>query len=98
MPQARRGARGGARFAVSLSRRDRQGRFATAPSKHNRARPVPTFYRLLGIALLVATTNNFVWFALTFWAFLTTGSVISTSVMAGSGREERPEGQGEPDE
>jgi MFS transporter, DHA3 family, multidrug efflux protein len=42
-----------------------------------------TFYRLLGIALLVATTNNFVWFALTFWAFLTTGSVVSTSVMAG---------------
>ena len=42
-----------------------------------------TFYRLLGIALLVTTTNNFVWFALTFWAFLTTGSVISTSVMAG---------------
>jgi DHA3 family multidrug efflux protein-like MFS transporter len=44
---------------------------------------VPTFYRLLAIALLVTTTNNFVWFALTFWAFLTTGSVISTSVMAG---------------
>lgn len=42
-----------------------------------------TFYRLLGIALLVVTTNNFVWFALTFWAYLTTRSVISTSVMAG---------------
>lgn len=42
-----------------------------------------TFYRLLGIALLVATTNNFVWFALTFWAFLTTRSVLSTSIMGG---------------
>jgi DHA3 family multidrug efflux protein-like MFS transporter len=42
-----------------------------------------TFYRLLAIALLVATTNNFVWFALTFWAYLTTRSVISTSVMGG---------------
>jgi MFS transporter, DHA3 family, multidrug efflux protein len=42
-----------------------------------------TFYRLLGIALLVVTTNNFVWFALTFWAYLTTRSVVSTSVMAG---------------
>jgi DHA3 family multidrug efflux protein-like MFS transporter len=41
------------------------------------------FYRLLGIALLVFTTNNFVWFALTFWAYLTTRSVISTSVMGG---------------
>ena len=44
---------------------------------------VKTFYHLLGVALLVVTTNNFVWFALTFWAFLTTKSVISTSVMAG---------------
>jgi MFS transporter, DHA3 family, multidrug efflux protein len=41
------------------------------------------FYQLLGVALLVVTTNNFVWFALTFWAFLTTKSVISTSIMAG---------------
>ena len=42
-----------------------------------------TFYQLLGIALLALTTNNFVWFALTFWAYLTTHSVISTSVMGG---------------
>ena len=42
-----------------------------------------TFYRLLAVALLAGTTNNFVWFALTFWAFLTTRSVISTSVMGG---------------
>ena len=42
-----------------------------------------TFYRLLGIALIVVTTNNFVWFALTFWAYLTTKSVITTSVLAG---------------
>jgi DHA3 family multidrug efflux protein-like MFS transporter len=42
-----------------------------------------TFYRLLGVALLVVTTNNFVWFALTFWAYLSTHSVISTSTLAG---------------
>jgi MFS transporter, DHA3 family, multidrug efflux protein len=42
-----------------------------------------TFYWLLAIALLALTTNNFVWFALTFWAYLTTQSVISTSVMGG---------------
>lgn len=42
-----------------------------------------TFYKLLGVALLVVTTNNFVWFALTFWAYLTTRSVISTSTLAG---------------
>ena len=42
-----------------------------------------TFYQLLGIALLVITANNFVWFALTFWAYLTTRSVVVTSVIAG---------------
>lgn len=41
------------------------------------------FYKLLGIALLVATTNNFVWFALTYWAYLETKSVIATSTVAG---------------
>ncbi len=42
-----------------------------------------TFYRLLGVTLLVVTTNNFVWFALVFWAYLTTHSVISTSTLGG---------------
>ncbi len=42
-----------------------------------------TFYKVLGVALLAVTTNNFVWFALTFWAYLTTRSVISTSTLAG---------------
>jgi MFS transporter, DHA3 family, multidrug efflux protein len=42
-----------------------------------------TFYRLLGVALLVVTANNFVWFALTFWAYLSTRSVVSTSTLAG---------------
>ncbi|HEX7150272.1 MAG TPA: MFS transporter [Thermoanaerobaculia bacterium] len=42
-----------------------------------------TFYRLLGVTLLVISTTNFVWFALTFWAYLTTRSVISTSTLGG---------------
>jgi MFS transporter, DHA3 family, multidrug efflux protein len=42
-----------------------------------------TFYKLLGVALLAVTTNNFVWFGLTFWIYLTTRSVISTSTLAG---------------
>ena len=42
-----------------------------------------TFYKLLGVTLLVVTTNNFVWFALTFWAYLSTRSVISTSTLGG---------------
>ena len=42
-----------------------------------------TFFKLLATALIVVTANNFVWFALIFWAFLTTKSVISTSTMGG---------------
>ncbi len=42
-----------------------------------------TYYKLLAVALVAATANNFVWFALTYWAYLTTRSVISTSILAG---------------
>ncbi len=41
------------------------------------------FYKVLAVALIAVTTNNFVWFALTYWAFLTTKSVVSTSTMGG---------------
>lgn len=42
-----------------------------------------TFYQLLGNTLVAVTTNNFVWFALTFWSYLETKSVITTSIIAG---------------
>jgi DHA3 family multidrug efflux protein-like MFS transporter len=42
-----------------------------------------TFYALLSNALLVATKNNFVWFALVFWLYLQTQSVLSTSLAGG---------------
>jgi len=42
------------------------------------------FYKLLGNALIVAIKNNFVWFALTYWAYLSTRSVISTSLVGGT--------------
>lgn len=42
-----------------------------------------TFYQLLGNALIVGVTNNFVWFALTFWAYLETKSVLTTSIISG---------------
>lgn len=43
-----------------------------------------TFYYLLANGLLVAAKNNFVWFALTFWAYLETHSVVTTSLIGGS--------------
>lgn len=42
-----------------------------------------TFYKLLIVALITSTTNNFVWFALTFFTYLETKSVISTGFVGG---------------
>lgn len=42
-----------------------------------------TFHRLLVAALVVGVTNNFVWFALTFWIYLGTKTVVATSFVAG---------------
>src|SRR5690606_39015772 len=43
-----------------------------------------TFYNLLGNSVIATITNAFVWFALTFWAFLTTESVLVTSMIGGT--------------
>ena len=43
-----------------------------------------TFRRLLINSLIAATTSNFLWFALTFWAYLETKSVLATSIVGGS--------------
>lgn len=42
-----------------------------------------TFYAVLANSLAASMTNNFVWFAVTFWVYLETQSVVATSVMAG---------------
>ena len=41
------------------------------------------FHLILANSLAASVINNFVWFAVTFWVFLQTRSVIATSVMAG---------------
>lgn len=41
------------------------------------------FYAILINTMIASVTNTFVWFAVTFWVFLETRSVIATSVMAG---------------
>lgn len=41
------------------------------------------FYAVLANTVVASTTNTFVWFAVTFWVYLQTKSVIATSVMAG---------------
>lgn len=42
-----------------------------------------TFYAVLANSLTASLTNTCVWFAVTFWVYLETQSVIATSVMAG---------------
>ncbi|WP_179950480.1 MFS transporter [Spirosoma aerolatum] len=42
-----------------------------------------TFYAVLVNSLTASLTNNSVWFAVTFWVYLETKSVVATSVMAG---------------
>jgi MFS transporter, DHA3 family, multidrug efflux protein len=41
------------------------------------------FHATLANSLVAFVVNNFVWFAVTFWVYLETRSVIATSVMAG---------------
>ncbi len=42
-----------------------------------------TFYFALANSLTAFLTNTFVWFAVTFWVYLETSSVIATAMMAG---------------
>lgn len=42
-----------------------------------------TFYFVLGNSLAAFLINTFVWFAVTFWVYLETRSVVATAVMAG---------------
>ncbi len=41
------------------------------------------FYAILINSLVAGITNTFVWFAVTFWVYLETRSVLTTSWMAG---------------
>jgi DHA3 family multidrug efflux protein-like MFS transporter len=42
-----------------------------------------TFYSLLANTLLASVTNFFVWFAVTFWVYIETQSILATSLIAG---------------
>jgi DHA3 family multidrug efflux protein-like MFS transporter len=42
-----------------------------------------TFHLLVANSLLASVTNNFLWFALTFWVYLETRSVVATAIIGG---------------
>jgi DHA3 family multidrug efflux protein-like MFS transporter len=44
----------------------------------------PVFRRLLANTLLTGVTSSFLWFALTFWVYLETRSVVATGVIGGA--------------
>jgi DHA3 family multidrug efflux protein-like MFS transporter len=44
---------------------------------------VKTFYQILANSLIAGVTTSFVWFALTFWIYLETQSVLATAYLAG---------------
>lgn len=48
------------------------------------SKAVRSFHQILVNTLVASTTNNFLWFALTFWAYLGTKSVLATSIIGGS--------------
>lgn len=43
-----------------------------------------SFYRVLANTLIASVTNNFLWFALTFWIYLETKSLIASSIVGAS--------------
>jgi MFS transporter, DHA3 family, multidrug efflux protein len=53
------------------------------PEASEGARDLRTFYVLVANTLIAVTANNFLWFALVFWVYLETRSVVATSVIGG---------------
>ena len=60
----------------------RQGR-AESPEVAAHGRDLRTFHLLVANTLIAVTANNFLWFALVFWVYLETRSVVATSVIGG---------------
>src|SRR5688572_7437898 len=42
-----------------------------------------TFHLLVANSLVASVTNNFLWFALTFWVYLETRSVLASAIIGG---------------
>jgi hypothetical protein len=64
---------------------------ALAPDEGRSRQPVPrVFRRLLLNTLASGVTSSFLWFALTFWVYLETRSVVATGVIAGRSASPRP--------
>ncbi len=47
-------------------------------------RPVKNFYQVLANTLIANVTTSYLWFALTFWVYLETKSVLATAIVGGA--------------
>ncbi|WP_310790728.1 MFS transporter [Microbacterium sp. AG238] len=56
----------------------------TAPLSALESSRMRAFHQVLGNTLLANVTSSFLWFALTFWAYLATENVLATSIIGGS--------------
>jgi MFS transporter, DHA3 family, multidrug efflux protein len=54
------------------------------PEPERGAAEMRVFYQLLGNTLISGVTSSFLWFALTFWVYLETKSVVATGVIGGA--------------
>ena len=66
----------------------RENAAAMTPHRPGDATPPPevcmrTFHLLVANTLVASVTNNFLWFALTFWVYLETRSVLATAIIGG---------------
>ena len=54
------------------------------PATPSPSAAMSTFHQLVGNTLVASVTNNFLWFALTFWVYLETRSVLATAIIGGT--------------
>lgn len=53
-------------------------------AEHARTSRMRSFYQVLANTLVANVTTSYLWFALTFWAYLETRNVLATSIIGGS--------------
>src|SRR5918995_1866918 len=56
----------------------------THDASERTAGQLAVFHRLVANTGVASVTNNFVWFAVTFWAYLETKSVLATAIIGGT--------------
>jgi DHA3 family multidrug efflux protein-like MFS transporter len=78
------GSRTGLTTMTTLTEQMRTDRTGTRDAPGAEAAGLRAFRALLVNTLMTGVTSSFLWFALTFWVYLETGSVVATGVIGGA--------------